>query len=47
MRISAPGHPAFKSKTTPSIRNLLFTQGIGGTLEYFCTFSVFSVLSAT
>lgn len=28
-----------------SIRNMLFTQGLGGTLEYFCTFSVFSVLS--
>ena len=28
-----------------SIRTLLLTQGLGGTLEYFCTFSVFSVLS--
>jgi hypothetical protein len=29
-----------------SIRSLLFSQGFGKTLEYFCTFSVFSVLSA-
>ncbi len=28
-----------------SIRTLLLTQGLGGTLDYFCTFSVFSVLS--
>lgn len=28
-----------------SIRAMLFTQGLGGTLDYFCTFSVFSVLS--
>jgi hypothetical protein len=28
-----------------SIRTLLFTRGFRRTLEYFCTFSVFSVLS--
>lgn len=28
-----------------SIRTMLFTQGFGVTLDYFCTFSVFSVLS--
>lgn len=28
-----------------SIRAMLFSQGLGGTLDYFCTFSVFSVLS--
>jgi hypothetical protein len=28
-----------------SIRTLLFTQGFSRTLEYLCTFSVFSVLS--
>lgn len=28
-----------------SIRTMLLTQGFGVTLEYFCTFSVFSVLS--
>ena len=32
-------------KVAYSIRTLLFTQGFGKTLEYFCTFSVFSVLS--
>ncbi len=30
---------------TYSIRTLLFTQGFGRTLEYLCSFSVFSVLS--
>jgi hypothetical protein len=29
-----------------SISTLLFTRGFGRTLDYFCTFSVFSVLSA-
>jgi hypothetical protein len=28
-----------------SIRTLLLTYGIGGALDYLCTFSVFSVLS--
>ena len=28
-----------------SIPTMLFTQGFGVTLNYFCTFSVFSVLS--
>ncbi len=28
-----------------SVHNMLLTQGLGGTLEYLCTFSVFSVLS--
>jgi hypothetical protein len=32
-------------KIAYSIRTLLFTQGFGRTLEYFCSFSVFSVLS--
>jgi hypothetical protein len=33
-------------KIAYSISTLLFTQGFSRTLEYFCTFSVFSVLSA-
>jgi len=32
-------------KVAYSIHNMLFTQGFGRTLEYFCSFSVFSVLS--
>ena len=31
---------------SPSIRTLLLTHGICGALDYLCTFSVFSVLSA-
>jgi hypothetical protein len=34
-----------KEKLTGGILNMLLTCGIGGTLEYLCTFSVFSVLS--
>jgi hypothetical protein len=30
-------------KSFRSIRNLLLTQGFGKTLEYYCTFSVFSI----
>ena len=30
-------------KIAYSIHTLLFTQGFGRTLEYFCTFSVFSI----
>jgi hypothetical protein len=33
-------------KNFRGIYTLLFTQGFGRTLDYFCTFSVFSVLSA-
>ena len=33
-------------KVAFSIHTLLLTQGFGRTLEYLCTFSVFSVLSA-
>jgi hypothetical protein len=33
-------------KCTLSIRTLLLIRGIGGTLDYFCTFSAFSVLSS-
>ena len=36
----------FTEKVGYSIRTLIFTQGFGRTLEYLCTFSVFSVLSA-
>ena len=32
-------------KVAFSIHTLLLTQGLGRTLEYLCTFSVFSVLS--
>jgi hypothetical protein len=32
-------------KVTYSIHKLLLTRGFGRTLEYFCSFSVFSVLS--
>lgn len=32
-------------KVAYSIHTLLLTQGFGKTLEYFCTISVFSVLS--
>jgi hypothetical protein len=46
MRKSAQDHPVCRNKTSPSIRTLLLTHGIGGTLDYLCTFSVFSVLSA-
>jgi len=31
--------------TEKSFRSLLFTQGFGKTLTYYCTFSAFSVLS--
>jgi hypothetical protein len=31
--------------TEYSFHSLLFTRGFGKTLEYYCTFSVFSVLS--
>lgn len=37
--------PEISEKSAYSIRTLLFTQGFGRTLEYFCSFSVFSVLS--
>jgi len=30
---------------TRSILDMLLTRGIGGTLDYLCTFSAFSVLS--
>ncbi|BCK88390.1 hypothetical protein MIZ01_2194 [Sideroxyarcus emersonii] len=46
MRKTAAGNAAVSEKTTPSIRSLLLTCGIGGALDYLCTFSVFSVLSA-
>ena len=46
MKIPAPKHRATRCKNPPSLRTLLLTQGIGGTLDYLCTFSVFSVLSA-
>ena len=34
-----------KEKVAGSILDMLLTYGIGGTLDYLCTFSVFSVLS--
>ena len=38
--------PRYNDKVADNIRTLLLTRGFGRTLEYFCTFSVFSVLSA-
>jgi hypothetical protein len=32
--------------TEKNFASLLFSRGFGKTLEYYCTFSVFSVLSA-
>jgi hypothetical protein len=32
--------------TENNFASLLFSRGFGKTLEYYCTFSVFSVLSA-
>jgi hypothetical protein len=46
MKIPAPKRRTTRCKNRPSLRALLLTQGIGGTLDYLCTFSVFSVLSA-
>lgn len=46
MRRLAAGNPSAAEKASPSIRSLLLTCGIGGALDYLCTFSVFSVLSA-
>lgn len=34
-----------KEKVARSIVDMLLTCGIGGTLDYLCTFSAFSVLS--
>jgi hypothetical protein len=34
-----------KEKTVHSILDMLLTHGLGGTLDYLCTFSAFSVLS--
>jgi hypothetical protein len=38
-----PMQPLAEGKVGCSIRTLLVTQGFGKTLEYFCTFSVFSL----
>jgi hypothetical protein len=35
--------PLAEGKIGCSIRSLLFTQGFGRTLEYFCTISAFSI----
>jgi hypothetical protein len=45
MKLFAKDNKEVTQNSFRSIRNMLFTQGLGGTLEYFCTFSVFSVLS--
>ncbi len=36
---------AAKEKVARSILDMLLAYGIGGTLDYLCTFSAFSVLS--
>ena len=45
MKLFAKDNKEVAQSSFRSIRNMLLTQGLGGTLEYFCTFSVFSVLS--
>lgn len=45
MNLFTGGKKEVTEKRARSIRSMLFTQGLGATLEYFCTFSVFSVLS--
>ncbi len=45
MKLFAKDNKEVTHNSLRSIRNMLLTQGLGGTLEYFCTFSVFSVLS--
>jgi hypothetical protein len=39
----SPMQPLAEGKVGCSIRYLLFTQGFGKTLEYFCTISTFSI----
>jgi hypothetical protein len=45
MKLFAQDNTEITRNSFRSIRAMLFTQGFGVTLEYFCTFSVFSVLS--
>jgi len=43
MKLFAKDHNEITRNSLHSIRTMLLTQGLGGTLEYFCTFSVFSI----
>lgn len=43
MKLFATGNSEGADNSLRSISTLLFTQGFGRTLEYFCTFSVFSI----
>lgn len=45
MRLFTQDSSKVNQNSFRSIRAMLFTRGFGGTLDYFCTFSVFSVLS--
>lgn len=43
MKLFTPGNAEVADNSLRSIRAMLLTQGFGRTLEYFCTFSVFSI----
>ncbi len=43
MKLFAPKNNEVTENSVRSIRTLLLTQGFGRTLDYFCTFSVFSI----
>ncbi len=43
MRLFAPGNAKVADNSLRSIHSMLLTQGFGRTLEYFCTFPVFSI----
>lgn len=43
MKLFAKDNKKVAQNNLHSIRSMLLTQGLGGTLDYFCTFSVFSI----
>ena len=43
MKLFAKDNKEVAHNRLHSIRSMLLTQGLGGTLDYFCTFSVFSI----
>ncbi|ADE12688.1 hypothetical protein [Sideroxydans lithotrophicus] len=43
MKRYATGNTDITGRNLHSIRTMLFTQGFGRTLDYFCTISVFSI----
>jgi hypothetical protein len=43
MKLFIKDKDQFSENSIRSIRTLLLTQGFGRTLDYFCTFSVFSI----